>query len=259
MALVTLSGAPTPFKIVYNPGAELNGSMQGWVATMGFSVPFSNFLPFITYIAGRTYSTTSSAGTFTRVIPMVHPDYPSLICQEVEAKGTGALDINGHFAWYRIKATFKMVPYNVDGSAPYMTIETDYAGKAYALADTSFKFSDNTPMAINAVLDVPEVGYVITLYQCTQLDDTVLAPIVAAPLNSTTFLGWPTKQVKLTGMKASLTMSSVGTPIYTRTIMANYRPKDWNQFLRKDGQWDTPLDPFGNPAYQTSDLNLLLQ
>lgn len=259
MALVTLAGAPTPFRILYNPGAELNGSMQGWVASMGFSVPLANFLPFITYIAGRSYSTTSTAGTFTRIIPMVHPDYPTLLCQDVEAKGTGVLDANGHFAWYKIKATFKMVPYEVDGSAPYQTIETTYGSKTYSLANTSYKFSDGTPSTQSCFVAVPLISYVVTLYQCTQLDDQLLGTLINAPINSTPFFGWPTKTVFLTGMDASLQMSSVGTPAYTRVVRFDYRSEEWNKFIRTDGEWDEMTDVAGNPVYATSDLNQILQ
>lgn len=259
MALVTLAGAPTPYNILYNPQSELNGNMSGWDAVMNFSVPYVNYLPFITYLAGRSYSISTGAGTFTRIIPMSHPDYPGLIVQDVKSKGTGVQDVHGHYAWYRIAATFKMVPYAVDGSAPFQTIEATYSSRSYSISNTSYTFSDGTPSTQSSVITVPEIGYVVTLYQCTQLDDALLGTLIAAPLNNATFFGWPTKTVKLAGMKASITMSSVGTPIYTRTVQFSYRPIEWNMFLRTDGEWDECLDVAGNPAYATSDISQILQ
>lgn len=259
MALVTLGGAPAPFDILYNPAKELNGDLSGWSAVMGFRVPLANYLPFVTYVAGRSYAVTTGAGTFTRIIPMSHPDFPGLICTKIQTKGTGQISATGQFSWFRVTATFTMVPYNVDGSAPFQTIEATYSTKTYSIANTSFTFSDGTPSTASSFIAVPEIGYVVTLYQCTQLDDALLGTLIAAPLNNNTFFGWPAKTIFLEGMKASLNMASVGTPTYTRVVQFKYRPIDWNKFLRTDGQWDTCLNVAGDPAYQQSDLSQILQ
>ncbi len=266
-AIVTLANSPVPYKILKSNPCTLQGQNGvGWTATIDFLVAANDWFTFAAFAAGTPTTVTVSGTPVTRIIPLSHPAASKLLCTGIQSSATGQY-VGSNAEWLRnhdlakVSLTFTSVPYAVDGSTPFLTVETHVGSNTYTLAGSKLAFGDGTPIQADAGIDVPSIVYAITIYQAPGLADDVMATAMASPVNSASVtLGaktWSAGFLKCLGMDCRSTMTANFQQSYERTIMVEGRSINWNYFLKPDGTWDVVTKPGGGNVYATSDLNAL--
>lgn len=266
-AIVTLADSPVPYKFLRNGPPTLDGDLGGWTATMSFLVASGDMFEFCEFCGGTVKTVDMGGGvTAQRIIPLSHPFAPKLLCQGVSARMTGNWvdtlpDWCKQFSLAKVDVTFRTVPYQTDGGAPFLVMNNRGASQSYSLAGSKMSFpSDGTPIQADASLNVPILTYSATIYQAVGPGDDVVAPLMGTVNNATLTLGafpMPAGTFRFDTMdnEVSTTVGSVKS--YQRTLMGSFRPVPWNYFLRPNGLWEVALKPNGDPVYAPADHSVL--
>ena len=252
--------------ILYSPVYSLKGSIDSTMdGEMTFNVAANDAGTFCKWASGQTYSVTVGGIATTRIIPLSHPDYPSLLCKNFDCKLTGSYTPGNSQAmqnWSdaKVTLTFKSVPYATDGQTPYMVRRGRSSGEEYSLAGRQLVFAGNgQPIQADASLKVATQAFSVTLYQATKYDDALVSGL-AGSVNSTTCLNYAPGYLRYDSAEYEQTQSLSGTT-FTITYYFTWRSIPWNKFLRPDCVWDTvAIGTSGGTAfgYNSADLNQLL-
>ena len=246
----------------------VNGQFgAGWQGTIDYWVEARDLYAFAQFATGNPYT----VGSAIRYIPLSHPDAPNLLCTGIRSVARGHFttpdDVAGstgrtvtlsNWSHAQISCSFTSVPYATDGSTPFMTKETIGASEEYSLAGKKLVFpSDGKRLDADATLSVPIVVYVYTIYMAYALDDSIINPLLTAPVSSASVGGIAAGLLRLDNYRSTLAVTQGGQSAYTRTIQLAWRPIDWNYFLRPEATWEVVEKPDSSNVYGTSDLNVL--
>ena len=260
MALVTLADytGTTPC-ILHDPPATLDGDETGWRGNMTFKVPYDEMADFCQFAGGKPYTISISGIPTTRYIPLSHPQFSGLICKRVQARATGQWDGTHNWDWCRVTCEFQSVPYGMDGSTPFLTIETTGSSESITIPQTAYYFpSDNKRIRQDVAIAVPVVTYAITTYLVPTLDDALYKTLVGK-VNDASFLGFAAGMMRFDTWRSALQMSATLASTYTTTLYFSFRPVEWNKFLRPDGTWEAAKKSVDNTyAYSSGDFSQLI-
>lgn len=263
---VTFSQCPVSYAILRNDPPTLSGDRDsGWTATVDFLVAIGDMTNFCLFCAGQPYTISSGGVSITRIIPVVHPNYTSLMCKAISAvpvggwTGTGASTFQ-QWSYAKVKVTFGYVPYATDGSQPFMTLNRRGTSEQYTLAGKQLTFSDGTPIQADASVTVPTITYVIKIFQCAAIDDsqvqTLLGCVNSDSVSAISDNPIAAGYLRFDSFDVDSTVTA-GQTTYSKTLYLSYRAVKWNQFLKPDGTWDYPQRPDGSYVYNTAALSPL--
>jgi hypothetical protein len=262
---VTFASCPVPYQILRDPPHTIDGDWQsGYKGDVSFVVAASDLATFCIWAGGSPYKITVGSSTVTRLIPVSHPDYSSLLCKKISSTAFGSFTPTNtpgltNFSHARITLGFESVPFATDGSTPFMVTSTRAGSEVYTVAGSKLTFpSDGSTLQSDAGVTVPTIVYQVTTYLAPSLNDVTYGAILATPVNSAVFLGQPIGTMRFDSFSSETTMT-VGGNAYQTTFMFTFRPVPWNQFLRPNFVWEAPTAPGGGYVYGASDLNVLLQ
>lgn len=267
--MTTMADIPGRWTHMRNPAPRVWNDGQGWSATMALETDEQNVLPFLTALAGTRQPIIWSGGTFSRIVPLQHPVYTSLWLQAIDGEMFGtptptpnpplSMMLNQQFSRARFNLTFRAWPFPTIGDQPYMSIEQGQSVSYVTMPGTSLVFpSDETVIGADAGIFIVENTYVITLYQCPDMNDTA-SDMLAGTANANPVFGKAPGHLRFNGVQASYQVNVGGMYSYTRRYELAFRSVPWNEFLRPDGVWEEPLKPDGTPVYELMDWSSLFQ
>jgi hypothetical protein len=226
----------------------------------------SDLVAFCQFCAGtpRTYD-LGGGNTAVRIVPLSHPATSQLVCRKLSSRATGGWTPTNP-AWSRqwshakVKVGFETVPWTSDGASPFLVVNAQSGSETYTLAGVRLTFPDGSPVQADAGQNVPTTIYQATIYQAASLGDDVWAPLSGKVNASAIQIGsylCPAGTVRFDGGGGQQVMTANFQSAYTRQLAFAFRPIPWNQFLRPNGVWDTPLKPGGVPVYEAGDFSPL--
>lgn len=259
----TIANLPGRWTILYDPPATLNADGTGYTATVAFETDWSNLAAFVGVVGGLKTSIPIGGGnSITRLVPLQHPMYSGLWANAVacEAFGTPSAtltDLAHLYNHVKVVVTFVSVPYGISGSQAYMQVRMKGSGVYTTIQGRKLVFPGGEVLGQDAGEFVGQQTYSITMYQCPQLNDSILNPLVNN-VNSTTFLGYSAGYVLFNSWDGDFSIGIGGLQNYTITCNVTWQSHPWNQFYQSNGVLDTPVDPASNPVFPSADLNQIL-
>lgn len=258
----TVADLPGRWSYLYKPQMKLTAQSGGYESTLAFETDFSNLSPFVLAVAGTSQVITTTWGSMSRVVPLQHPLFPGLYADQVECEAFGAAsDSSENLAdlWSHVKVyvRFRSVSYGSDGDQAYMSIEEDKGATYTTIPGRKFAFPSGEPIDQEAGAFSSVKNYVITLYQCPDLNNTATDALMGK-VNSAAFFDWPAGQLLFGGGRSIFERSVGGQVRYQKSYTLAYRSHPWNQVFKKNGTLDTPVDPAGNPQYESADFYTFL-
>lgn len=257
--------SPVPFRTL-SAGGGGDGGDQGWSHALGFWVGGSlsggspmDIYTFLNFISGTTETFSSGGIVYNRIVPLRHPYLTNMLLTRVRWDFTGPpLDAEPGWTDAKVWCEFGVPPYAITGDQPFYTIRTRFGAAYETVPDSAFQFSDGSKLSSDSGLFIPEIGFTVTTY----LDPIAVSDTVAAmtgTVNSAIFLGRAIGTIRFDGVETEFTRNASLQSTYVKTFSLNFRPRPWNEVLRKDGAWDVPTSvATGLPKYASADHNLLL-
>lgn len=263
-AIVTLASCPVAYSIARKNPLKIRGNInEGWSGEITFAVKAEDLYSFCTFAGGSKKTIDMGGGvTATRYIPLSHPDLTKLLCTRIDGEAIGGYTATNTEAlsnWSNafVTLSFTSVPYLIDGSTPFQTIEVNEGLEVYTLAGSKLKFpSDSSYLQADAGKTVGTAIYSNTIYLSGALNDGVINPL-KGKCNASVLLGQPIGTLRFDTWSAKIVMTSNFETSYTRSIKLTQRDVPWNQFLRPDGVWEAPVKPDGTFVYDLADLSPL--
>lgn len=256
---------PASAKITYAPKATFSGDESGWRAEMGWVCDYADRDAFLSIVAGTQENVGNN---ITRIVPLRHPHYTNMLAYTVKAEDFGhdpnatVNKVNYPYTNTRITVGFKNWPFPIVGSQPFLTIRLRHGSEAITIPQAAYKFASTGQIlqGVDAAVIVPTTVYTITLYQCPNLNDTLITTIQANPVNSDICLGIAPGYLRFDGADTEIVQTVTGMNTYTKTLSFTYRAAPWNQVLNSAGVWEAPVTVSGGAnMYGTSALSQLFQ
>ena len=233
---------------------------------MTFMVALDDVPTFVAAISGTAEDVDIGGGTIvSRVIPLVHPDYPTMFAIGFRSEsfgtpgGTGTSVYSPMFNKARVTVDFASVPFGfAGGDAPYYTISTDFSATKEIIPGSAYRFADMTKTNGDVSLDILEIAMVVTTYQSPAPVGAAIRGVIGR-LNNAVFLDCPIGTVRFDGVKSEFQKTMFSTT-YTKTFNLRYRERNWNEVVRPTGGWEAPVDVVtGATRYPLGNLSVLLQ
>lgn len=256
--MTTVADLPGTWSYLYKPQMTLSAMSGGYESVLAFLTDFANLSDFVLAVAGTAQTITTTWGTMSRIVPLQHPLFPGLYADEVNCRAFGAAsesseDLIDLWSHAEVQVKFRSVRYGADGDQAYMTIEEDKGGMYTTIPGRKFAFPSGEPIDQEAGAFSTTKNYMLTLYQCPDLDSSATDAIQSC-VNDDVFLGFPAGQLLFGGQRSIFERSVGGVVRYTKTYTLAYRDYPWNQAYQKNGTKATPVDPAGNPQYASADF-----
>lgn len=250
------------WQFLRKPEMTLDDDGQGgYTSTVGFSTVFSNLAAFVTSIAGTSQPITTSFGTIHRVVQMQHPMFSGLYAKKIRCvatgEPTGTTTYDQMYSQAKVYVEFGSVYYGITGDQAFMSIEMDKGATYTTQSGRKFKFPGGEPIDQDAGQWAVVNNYSLTLYQVPTFNDSVMNA-ASGCVNDDVWFGNAAGLVLFGGCKAVQQRSVGGILTYQYSVSFAVRSYPWNQCFNRAGVLGTPLDPAGNPQYNTYTFNNLL-
>ncbi|MHC5536948.1 hypothetical protein ACYOEI_01585 [Singulisphaera rosea] len=250
-----LSDCPVPYSVLYAPQSSEDVDPTSSRATLTFRTAYSDRAAFIIFACG----TVEPGSPTPRIVPLRHPEFPNLYAQRIGSLNTGSNGSGSMYTDSKITVQFETLPFATAGDQAFRTTRLRSAGNYVTQPGNAFKFpSDNTPIKQDAGRFIPEMSYSITLFQCTNVNDDLIASLINK-VNAGVFMGRPEGTVRFDGADSEVTQTVSGIITNNITLNLVFRPIPHNYLLRPDGGFEEAVDTSsGNPMYDLADLSPLL-
>jgi hypothetical protein len=258
----TVADLPGRWTYLRKPPLRLTAQGDGYQSSLAFETDFSNLSNFILTVGGTANTITATWGSLSRITPLQHPLFPSLLAFEVDAEACGEASTTSSTLanmWSRVRLNinFRSVPYDQTGDQAYMTIEEDVGSTYTTFPGRKLAFTDGEPIDQDAGTFVGTKNYQVTVYQAPSLDSSVTDALIGK-INNATFLGFAAESLLFGGVRSSYERSVGGLVRYQKTFTFAYQSHSWNQAYKKNGTLGTVVDPAGNNLYSTGNFYLLM-
>jgi hypothetical protein len=249
----------TDWSYLVNPHRTAQGDVNTLFATVGFRTTYANHSNFFNQVFNATYTIPSTYGSITRVFRMQHPEYPTFYASAFRLELTGNASgsaVSQMFSDVKFSIDFSTVPYGIAGATPFSAWNIDQGSIYTTQPGRKFAFPSNEPLDQDAGQWAVLNSYTFTLYNCPIINDSAI-DICAGCVNNAAFQGRPAGTLLFGGCRSSIQTNVGGAISYQMDLSFTYRSYPWNMAYKANGVLDFPLDPSGNPPYNTADFTTL--
>jgi hypothetical protein len=261
--LSTVDDFTVNWSIARTPAPWIAGGPGGREGEITFQVGLNDIGSFLTTLAGTTETVTlTGGGTMDRIVPLKHPDDPTMLAMSYRAEaygtpnGTGASIHSTQFSHHRVRVQFATLPFGVGGDSPFYSLSTETAESFETIPNVTLHFSNGTAPTGEFGIPAPLSVLNLTTYLNPTPVDYALSALVGK-INSVAFDDYPPFTLRFTRIN-----SEAQQGMFSRSLVKSYgfqfRDPHWNKILRNDGVWDTAtIGSTGVGRFLTADLNAL--
>lgn len=187
----------------------------------------------------------------TRGKPHSFGDVPELYCTHVESVGFSGVNTSGEdgsarHTWYRVRAIYNSLPYEVEGDDKWLEEYQDFSGEFMPLGEGVFKWlSDGVPIDQNIGKIIGGIDRTWILHRVTSFSRKTLLKNIGK-INKTKFQGSAKGTLVFIGASISRQNQPTGAEQpYQIALKFKERAQPWNYAYRpgpNGGKWEE-IDP----------------
>jgi hypothetical protein len=263
---------PSSAKIYFRDGHNPRGDRTGSGDKLTWVVPEADLTLFLKALTGLP-ETFTLPGTppvsISRIVPLRSPYFPNVLADQFDCKSAGfrsaseratAALLTGQAWWstYFVTVIFKTPQYQVDGSEPFMTVESDPSGRTDPVTASGMQFPDASHPTFDPGLWLPGENYRITLVGVPVPSRSIYLTYYGS-VNSATWRGFPRGTVRY--MAPSIRTTTTIGNVQSSTVCHHFETStvDWNLAYKSDGTTgNLTVAGIVNPRYAYKDFATLL-